>query len=320
MGDLSITSAAALVARTLPFLLMRTAVYFGIAAAFAVGAAGGSGIGVAFGALTGPAGGAPASFWGAAAGMAAVAALLYWLREYLLYFVDMGHATALALALPPAPPAAQGRTAAAMSALQRRFRDPASLLKAEHLADGTLRNVFEHADRQAWPVPSGVRIPRVARDSIISALTGFIKRALLAEVMRRKSRSPHADLRDVLILFAQNQAHLIRNALLIAAGSLLASLIAFIPALVAAILLLRPQSFGAGLIAIAIAVVLVWSTRRALIEPLAAAAFLELFARSAAGQEPDPDWDARLTAIAPSFAEIKAAAAPARPLRRGVTA
>jgi hypothetical protein len=70
MWDFSIQTSARLVLRTLPFMLLRVATYFGIAAAFVVAGGGGAGIGWGVGALAGPSGRLPAAFWGTVAGVA----------------------------------------------------------------------------------------------------------------------------------------------------------------------------------------------------------------------------------------------------------
>src|SRR5688572_22778223 len=98
MWDFSIGTSLSLVLRTYPFMLIRAAVYFGIAAAFVVAAGGGAGIGWATGALAGITGRAPGAFWGAIAGMAVVGLMLWWLREYVLFLVRAGHLAAMVLA------------------------------------------------------------------------------------------------------------------------------------------------------------------------------------------------------------------------------
>jgi hypothetical protein len=124
MWNVSIAAAGALIVRTFPFMLLRAAVYFGIAAAFVVTAGGGAGLGWAIGALAGGAGRAPGVFWGAVGGIALVAFMLWWLREYLLYLVEASHAAAMALATSPENPrSAQRSIPRAMTALQRRVRD-----------------------------------------------------------------------------------------------------------------------------------------------------------------------------------------------------
>ena len=51
MWDFSVTGALGLMARTLPFLIFRMLVYFGIAAAYVIATGGGAGIGWLVGAL-----------------------------------------------------------------------------------------------------------------------------------------------------------------------------------------------------------------------------------------------------------------------------
>ena len=320
MGDISIAAAGRLVLRTFPFMLLRAAVYFGIAAAFAVAVGGGAGIGAGLGSLAGPAGRAPGSFWGAAGGFAFIALLLWWLREYLLYLVEIGHAAAMALALDRVPPPPrQGRIAAAMTAVQRRFREAETLSAAERLVRGTLGNMIAAFDTLASLLPPGIEPPRNLSDPALRASFGFVGKAVLARTVRRTARNPYSDLQDSLILLAQNHAVLLRNAALLAAAAHAATFAVFLLSLIPAFELARAYPGGSGLIAVSLAAVFAWCFRRAAIEPFAVAAFLELYWRATGGQEPEPDWDAKLAEISGPYREVKAVAAPAiRGQRRGI--
>lgn len=307
MGDLSPAAAGRLVLRGFPFLLLRIAVYLGIAAAFAVAAGSGAGIGLAFGALAGPAGRAPGAFWGAAAGFAFVVLLLRWLREYLLYLVEMSHAAAIAAALDgAAPPPGRGRIAAAMEAVQRCFRDAERLQAAERLARGTLASLAGTVDTHAPLLP-----PKLA-GALLRRSLGFVARAALARTVRRTARNPYADLRDSLLLLAQNHEPLLRRAALLAAAGAGAGVLLFLLSLPPAAAVARAAPGAAAPLAMALALAFAWCLHRALVEPFLAAAFLDAYSRATRGQEPDADWDARLAEISEPYRALKALAAPAR--------
>src|SRR5512138_1993040 len=154
MGEFPLAAGSTLVLRTFPFLLLRAAVYFGIAAAFASAVAGGFGIGAGIGTLLGTAARAPAGFWGAIGGFAFIVLLLWWLREYLLYLVEISHAAAISLALDNVKtPGLQNPVAAAMSAVQRRFRDASLLATAERYARGTVDDLLRMIDALPGVLP-----------------------------------------------------------------------------------------------------------------------------------------------------------------------
>jgi hypothetical protein len=76
---------------------------------------------------------------------------------------------------------------------------------------------------------------------------------------------------------------------------------------------------GSGLITVLLALIFAWAFKRAVIEPAIIAAFLDLYVRTIAGQEPEPDWETKLAETSEDFREIKARAAPpARGVRRAI--
>lgn len=321
MHDLNILAAGRLVLRTWPLFLMRIAVYLGVAAAFVVAVGGGAGIGLGIGTLLGPSARAPGAFWGATGGFAALAALVWWLREYFLYFVEMAHACALAQSLEPAKgKSVQGPIGSAMTVLQRRFNDVRGLTDAERRVSETVGDLCSDLDPLGQILPSVIAPARGKLIAPQRIMFGFAAKSMLARAVRGKARNAYTDIRDQLILHSQNHEVLLRNAVFLAAVSLSVSTVAFFIALVPASGLIQPYVGGATLIAMLLAFVFAACFRLAVIEPLLIAAFVELSSRTAAGQEPDLGWDERLADISPSYREIKALAAPSIRTRRGVLA
>src|SRR5690554_3937736 len=95
MWDCSIGEALKLMARTLPFILLRMAVYFGVALAYMLMTGLGAGIGWGIGGLGDDAFRLGAAFWGGVAGFTIVGVVMYFLREYTLYVVKAGHIAVL---------------------------------------------------------------------------------------------------------------------------------------------------------------------------------------------------------------------------------
>jgi hypothetical protein len=322
MWDVSIAPAGALILRTFPFMLLRAAVYFGIAAAFVVAAGGGAGVGWAIGTLAGTAGRAPGIFWGAVGGLALVAFMLWWLREYLLYLVEANHAAAMALAAVPAKSSsAQGSIPEAMTALQRRFREARTLFSAERLVHGAIGRLIGILNPLADMVPADFPLPRNLLDAVLRHALGFVGKAILARTVLRSGKDPWPDMRDSLVLLAQNHAVLMRNAILLAAFGYGAAFVLFFISLIPALALAQAYPGSLTPITILLALIFAWSAKQALIEPLAIAAFLELYVRVIEGQKPDPDWDIKLTGASEEFREIKARAAPpSRGMQRSILA
>jgi len=54
-----------------------------------------------------------------------------------------------------------------------------------------------------------------------------------------------------------------------------------------------------------IAVILAWSVKTALLEPLAVACLLQAYFRTIEGQVPDPQWEAKLESMSGKFRTLK---------------
>jgi len=310
MGDFSIGTSLTLVLRTYPFLLLRAAVYFGMAAAFVVAAGGGGAIGLAIGSLAGPPGRVPGLFWGAVGGIAFIAFIVWWLREYFLYLIKAGHVAAMVLALDgktPLPGLGQ-----AIGLVQQRFREIPVLFLIDRLAGGALGTATELPDEAASP--STTHIP-------VRLAVGFLREVILARLIRSAARNIWAEARDALILFAQNRHHLMRNAILLAAFGYGISLLVFLAALIPTTAIAATYPGASAPIAVMLAVVFAWSFKQALIEPLLIASMLQVYFKTTTGQEPDLAWDMKLTEATAEFREIKARAVPfARSPRRSFIA
>src|SRR5690554_6811247 len=95
MWDFRIGTALGLMAKTLPFILFRLAVYFGVALAYVLMTGVGAGVGWGIGGFGDEGFRAASTFWGGVAGFGIVGVIMYVLREYLLYMVKAGHIAVL---------------------------------------------------------------------------------------------------------------------------------------------------------------------------------------------------------------------------------
>jgi hypothetical protein len=302
MPEYSLATSFWLVARTFPFMLLRIAVYFGVASAIFVAAGAGAGLGQAIGSLGGPAGRIPGMFWGSLAGIAFVAAIVWWLREYFLFLIRAGHLAALTLALDGKPLAAgPGQVAQAADLVQRRFRDAGLLLQIERLVDRSIADLLS-----VLPPPDilgragGERI--TAANKGLSFVLGFLRELVLAAPLRNTARGVWPEIRDALVEFGQNADNLMRHAFLLAAAAYAVSFAVFLLALV----VMTSRAGPSFLIEVLLAAVLAWAFKRALIDPVLAASMLQVFFRAAKDRQPDPVWDVKLTEGSEAFREIKA--------------
>jgi hypothetical protein len=318
MWDFSIETSARLVLRTLPFMLLRAATYFGIAAAFVVAGGGGAGIGWGIGALAGPSGHLPGAFWGTVAGFAFVAIMLWWLREYFLYLVKAAHVAAMVLVLDRRdPPGGLGQVGNAIGVVQQRFRDIGVMFAIERLAHAVLASLFGILDLAANLPARGLPIPPGPANAILRASLRFLPEVVLAGPLRASTNAPWVETRDALILFAQNHDRLLRNAISLAAFSYGTAFVAFLAALVPAADIAYSFPGGSALIGVVLALIFARCVQQALVEPFVIASMLQAYFRVTESQSPDPAWDAKLTEISGEFREIRARAfSPQRAPRR----
>ena len=144
MTDFSISVSLGLMRKTAPFILFRMAVYFGIAAAVAyvIATGAGAGIGWGVGAFGDDDFQASSTVWGGGIGFAAVAGVLYFLREYTLYLVKAGHIAVMIEALDGRElPGGRGQIEHAQAVVRERFAQSSVLFGIDQLVKGVLRAV-----------------------------------------------------------------------------------------------------------------------------------------------------------------------------------
>jgi hypothetical protein len=317
MWNFSIRTSSTLVLRTYPFMLVRMAVYFGIAAAFVVAAGGGAGIGWAFGSLAGIAGRTPGAFWGAVGGLAIVALMVWWLREYLLYLVRVGHLAALLLALQNSDAAApHGQIGQALGLVQRRFSEIGTLSALEYVVRGSVAALLARLNSER-------KFPRAqvppALNPALSVAFKHLTDAVLAKTLQSR-KGPWPESRDAIVLLAQAHEAIIPDAFLLAASAYISTLVVFLLALVPAVALAQAHPGAVLPIALLFAGVFAWSFKQALIDPFVTASILQSYYRATGRQHPDAEWDAKLTDASEHFRELKARATGTRGGRRAVSA
>ena len=94
LWDYNLGSALGAMVKTMPFIVLRMAVYFGIALLYVFATGAGGGLGYLLTSMSDDGQGVGAGY-GALFGFAGASGVLYWLREYILYVVKAGHIAVL---------------------------------------------------------------------------------------------------------------------------------------------------------------------------------------------------------------------------------
>ncbi len=307
MWDFSIGGALGLMARTLPYLLLRLCVYLGVALAFLVFTALGAGIGWGIGGLGGGGFRAGSTFWGGLIGFGIVGAFAYLMREYILYLVKAGHVAVLIELMDGGKiPSGKGQLSHGRETVQTRFAQSSILFGIDQLIKGVVRAVTGLARGlfNMLPIP-GLRPLSGIINAFLKAAVGFIDEVILAYAVKTKSENAWQSARTALILYAQNYKVMLKNAAWLAAIVYALSFVIFLIMLAPAGLLVWLIPGGASAITLIFAIILAWAVKAAVLEPFAVACMMQVYFKTIEGQSPSPEWEGRLEQMSKKFRKLK---------------
>lgn len=302
MWDFSIGTTLSILGRTMPFILLRMAVYFGITFAYIIATGAGAGIGYGVGQI----GNEPGSFalWGGIAGFGIVSAIVYWIREYILYMVKAGH-IAVMVELIDGHPLPQGQIAHAQETVKERFGEANVLFALDQIVKGVIRAITGLLGGVAafLPIPGLSGIVGFINGIIRMSLT-YVDEVILGYNIRIRSDNPWETSRHALVLYAQNGTHMIKNAVWLTAIMWAFSLLVFLIMLVPAGLFVYAIPGSASGYGFVFAILLAWSFKAALMEPFAICALMQVYFKRIEGQVPDPEWDRKLAGASDKFRDL----------------
>ncbi|MBI6629525.1 hypothetical protein [Pontibaca salina] len=320
MWDFSIGSALGMMVRTLPFIVLRMAVYFGIAVGYVLVTGMGAGIGYGIGGFGDEGFRAGSIIWGGFAGFGIFGAIMYWAREYILYLVKAGHIAVL-IELIDGNPMPQGRSqvAHATAVVKQRFPQASVLFAIDQLIKGVIRAItgLMRGILTILPVP-GVQQLASILSAFLRVAVGFVDEVILAYAIRTKSDDAWLSAKEALVLYGQNYKTMLKNAawlaIIVYGLSFLVFVIMLTPA--ALVVYLMPGAWAAG--GVVFALLFAWSVKAALLEPFAITCMMQVYFKTIEGQQPDPEWEAKLEQMSGKFRKLKerafgAAEAPAEP-------
>ncbi|MEJ1967693.1 MAG: hypothetical protein WDN03_03505 [Rhizomicrobium sp.] len=312
MWDFSFGRALAMTLKTLPFVVLRLIVYLGIALAYVLTVGVGGVLGWGFGHLgSSPDAHAGGAFWGGLIGFALVSGVLYFAREYVLYLVKAAHIAVLVEVYDNKPvPAGQGQIGYGANFVKTHFTESSVLFGVDQLIKGVLRALFGTINffTSILPVPALQQLIRIAEAFIRMSLT-YVDEIILAHLIRTQTRNPWATSRDGLILFAQNYMHFLKNAAWLSVMMWGLTVLLFLVLVAPIGALVAIFHTGSGVWAFALAIVFAIAVKKAVMEPIAIAALMQVYFREIEGQTPNPEWTARLDQISTKFRDLAQKAA-----------
>ena len=305
MWDFSIGRTIGILLQTLPFILLRMAIYFGITLVFILATGTGAGIGYGVGNLSED----PSGFavGGGFIGFGLVAGAVYWAREWLLYMVKAAHIAVIVKLIDNAPlPAGQSQVAYGREVVTARFGEANTLFVLDQLIKGAIAAITGLIGGIAafLPIPGLDALARFANTVIRLSLT-YVDEIILGYNIRTNSTNAWDSSRHGLVLYAQNGLKMVKNAVWLSVFLWILAIVVFLLALspAAAILYFFPGNIAGY--AFVIALVFAWAFKAAVLEPFAIAALMSVYFKTIEGQAPDPAWDAKLAGASSKFREIK---------------
>ncbi len=307
MWDFNVASAFGMMARTLPFILLRMAVYFGITLGYILVTGTGAGIGYGIGGFGDEGFRASSTMWGGIAGFGLFGAVMYWAREYILYLVKAGHIAVL-IELIDGQPMPEGRRQVrhATAVVKERFPQASVLFVMDQLIKGVIRTIagLVRGILTILPIPGARQIGGIV-SAFLRVAVGFVDEVILAYAIRTNSTNSWASAKDALVLYGQNYKVMLKNAawlaLIVYGLGLLVFFVMLAPA--ALVVYLMPGAWAAG--GIVFALLFAWSVKAALLEPFAIACMMQVYFKTIETQQPDPEWDARLEQLSAKFRKLK---------------
>lgn len=307
MWDFSIGGAMGMMGRTLPFILLRMAVYFGITLGYVLVTGAGAGIGWGIGGFGDEEFRAGSTFWGGIAGFGIFGAVMYWAREYILYIVRAGHIAVLAELIDSKPmPQGRSQIGHATTVVRQRFPQASALFVMDQLIRGVIRAIsgLARGILTVLPVPGAQQIGAIL-SAFLRVAVGFVDEVILAHAIRTRSDNAWGSAREALVLYGQNWKVMLKNAAWLAIFvnglGFLVFLVMLAPA--ALVVYLMPGAWAAG--GVVFALLFAWSVKAALLEPFALACMMQVFFKTIEGQQPNPEWDARLEQMSGKFRKLK---------------
>lgn len=307
MWDFSLRESISLLRRTMPFLLLRCGVYFGITLAYIVMTGVGAGVGYGIGGFSDDDFRTAATMWGGFIGFGLVGGVVFFLREYLLYTVKAGH-IAVMVQLMDGKELPEGRSQLSYGGhvVKTRFAQTNMLFAMDLLIKGVINAVtgLIQGIGSLLPIP-GLQSVMGAVRAFLRIAVGLVDEIILAYIIRTDSDNPWLSARSALVLYGQNAKVMMKNAawltLFTYGLSLLVFLVMLAPA--AAFVYMIPGAWSAG--GFVFALLFAWAVKVAVIEPLAIACLMQAYFKTIEAQEPNPEWEARLDKASGKFKELK---------------
>ena len=307
MLDFKIKDVFSALWKTKEFMLFRFLIYFGITIGYIIGTGAGAGVGWTIGSVAGGEdGSATGIFYGMIGGFGIVSGILYYVREYLLYMVKAGHIAVILKHIDGEEiPAGKGQITYAQGIVKERFKEASVLFAVDQMIKGVVKfitGMFEGIMRflPFIPQPLVKFVSAVVKNSM-----NYVDEIILAYNIKNEEDNPWQGSKQAVVLYAQNYKKFLKNAVFVTLISWVLTLLVLIITFGPIAATLKMGNYDPGFMPFVLAVVASISIKAALIDPFAMTALIQAFFKVTKGQEPNPEWEAKLEKGSKKFREMK---------------
>lgn len=295
--------ALKILAKTMPYILLRLAVY----GFLGLGAAAYLGLVLAVSKVFGRAGAVLFLI-----GLALLAGLPRLLKQYGLYLINAGHIAVITeLIQGGSLPTGTGQLQFGKQTVTAMFKEVSTLFVVDRLVDGALR-VFTRTVSSVTdllPLPGMGGLAKMAGAVVQFSLT-FVDETILSYNLARKQENFWEGARRGAVLYAQNWQPILTTAVACTAANWVGFLVIFLLLLVPfAPMAMASHAEALKLFWLAAAFAIAYGLKLALFNPFFQTAMILTFQSATAGQQPSVEWESRLAAASSQFRELQRKAA-----------
>jgi len=304
MIDFKIKDVFSALWKTKEFMLFRFLIYFGITIAYILGTGAGAGVGWSMGKVGGNT--EAGLFYGVIGGFGLVSGVLFYLREYLLYMVKAGHIAVIMKHLDGEEiPSGKGQITYAQGIVKERFKEASVLFLVDQAIKKVVRfitGLFEGIMTFLPIIPQPIVkfISAVVKNSVT-----YVDEIILAYNIKKEIDNPWEGSKQAIVLYAQNYKKFLKNAVFVTIISWVLTVLVLVLTFGPIALAIQSTGYQGGAMPFIIAVVVSVSIKASLIDPFAMTALIQVFFKVTEGQEPNPEWEAKLDKGSKKFREMK---------------
>ena len=232
----------------------------------------------------------------------------YWSRRYLLYLVKAGHTAVITeLYLNGSLPEVKSQYEYGKELVKSRVKDISILFAVDALVDGILRTFSKTVVLlvDILPLPGIENVARIGMSIVNRSLT-YVDEGIFSYNIMHKEKNLWQAAKEGVVFYAQSWKPLLKSAVMLWLADKVFFLVAFILWMIPCGAVAAASSAdNTKFVAFLVAIVLAFLTEKAVFEPVSLATMIVTYQKSIAGQEPNPEWEAKLESASAKFRKLK---------------